>query len=911
MKTARLLRLAAAATAVLAAAPPARAGGPLAVFSPGQPYLWVNGGVGIPFHPDLGGLGPQSNAQAVAQTAAAFGAWAAVPSARATYTNAGALAVDVDETNFGPYLNPTAPDGLSAIVYDEDGAIFELLFGADSGVLGFAGPEWLDTVDGTIVEGVAFMNGGSLLGEDAFPVDEMTSVQVHEFGHYSNLAHTVVNGQVALGDTTGPTPDDTFPPPATLAGRVETMYPFLFVNGGQATPHPDDVAMLSHLYPEPTFAATTAAISGRILGPNGVTPITGVNVIARNVANPYDDAVSAISSDFTTDYSPDAPLVGTYTLRGLTPGASYAVFVDQILEGGFSTPPRIPLPGVEEFYNAGGESADAGTDDPGEFAAVAAAAGGTAGGVDVVFNRVTPGPLALGDDGSVELFPSFTFEFCGQEYTSLFVNANGNVTLGAVSGGFSETIQGHLGGPPRIAALWDDLDPAAGGTVAYEETPSELTVTWTDVPEYGTTNANSFSITLRAASRRSGHHGHRHGDDDDGCRGGSAFSVRYGALAAADGLAGYSCGGRVTSGFELETDLRRSAGARRRTIEGAAAVFEMFTAAAGDNDLDGFELESEGVGRFDDDLEPNDRFSRAVRVRLPYNNADRFAEIGPLGGDVDFYRFTASAGEILVVETVPGNQVDTLIGLFDAAGALLTLDDDQGAFGAGGLSRFAVEVPADGTYYVGVTTWPDFGFTGAGQDSGRYVLTIQSYRGTLLDLADDDSVAVPLGFNFPFQGALHTEVFVNANGNLTFGAGDGDFGESVGELLSGRPRIAPFWDDLFPFDGLVIAEHTPRSLSIHFATVPEFFSLRPNYFSVTLERDGDVEMEWLAMTRTDAIIGVTPGGGAANPGPTDLSRRREWPADGTTYEQFLGFFSEFDLSFRGIDFEAWQDDDDR
>jgi hypothetical protein len=80
---------------------------------------------------------------------------------------------------------------------------------------------------------------------------------------------------------------------------------------------------------------------------------------------------------------------------------------------------------------------------------------------------------------------------------------------------------------------------------------------------------------------------------------------------------------------------------------------------------------------------------------------------------------------------------------------------------------------------------------------------------------------------------------------------------------------------------------------------------------VTLERDGDVEMEWLAMTRTDAIIGVTPGGGAANPGPTDLSHRREWPADGTTYEQFLGFFSEFDLSFRGIDFEAWQDDDDR
>src|SRR6185503_10156087 len=145
-----------------------------------------------------------------------------------THVNAGSLSIDVDETNFEPFLQPTAPDGLSAIVYDEDGAIFDLLFGPDSGVLGFAGPEWLNTVDGTIVEGVGFMNGGALLGPNAFPVAEMLSVQVHEFGHYQNLAHTVVNGQIAgFGDSRGPTPFNTFPPPPTFAGRIETMYPFL------------------------------------------------------------------------------------------------------------------------------------------------------------------------------------------------------------------------------------------------------------------------------------------------------------------------------------------------------------------------------------------------------------------------------------------------------------------------------------------------------------------------------------------------------------------------------------------------------------------------------------------------------------------------------------------------------------
>ena len=920
MKTTRTFTVALLTAAAVAATLPAHASGPLAVFQTGRPYVWVNGGVGIPFNPDLGGLGPQTNAEAVAQTTAAFQAWADVPSARATYVNAGALTIDVDETNFEPFFSPTAPDGLTAIVYDEDGAIFELLFGPDSGVLGFAGPEWLDTTNGTIVEGVAFMNGGALLPPDPFPVAEMLSVQVHEFGHFSNLAHSVVNGQVAgFDDNSGPTPNDTFPL-EPLANRIETMYPFLFVNGGQATPHRDDIAMFSTLYPEPSFAGSVANISGKILGPNGTTGLTGVNVIARNVMNPYDDAVSAISSDFTNDYTEGAPLVGSYKLRGLTPGASYAVFVDQILAGGFSTPPRA-LPNVEELYNGANESNNAATDDPAAFTPVSAAAGATAANINVIFNKIPAGPLAVGDDGFVELFPPFRFKLCGHTFSSLFVNANGNLTFGDGSTDFSESIQDHLGGPPRIAGLWDDLNSTAGGTVAFEENRDRFRVTWTGVPEYPAVGANTFSITLYAEDdhdddddhhHRRAFHGsggdHDDDDDDHGGGGGSSgnrFAVKYGALSATDGLAGMSCGGRITNAFEKETDLRKSATQTSRTVDarGSTAVFEIFTAL--DNDLDDYLLFFDGTSGFRDDLEPNGTFSKAVRVKLPYTNQDNFAEIQPLGGDVDFYKFAATAGDILVVETVPGNQVDTMIGLFDAAGTLLALNDDGGAFGLGGLSRFAVSVPATANYFIGVTTWPDFGFTGAGQDFGRYVLAIHSYRGTLLPLVDDESVNLPIGFNFPFQGAVHTNVFVNGNGNLTFGAGDGDFSETVGEFLTGPPRIAPLWDDLFPGDGLVIAEQTSKSLTLHFASVPEFFDIRPNYFSVRLENDGDVDMDWFATARADALVGVTQGGGAADPGPSNLSRDDDWPVAGTTYEQFTGFFSNFDLMFRGIDFEAW------
>jgi Bacterial pre-peptidase C-terminal domain len=879
---------------------PADAGGPLALRAPGQPFRWPNGGLMIPFNPDQGGLGPLTNAQAVAQTTAAFAAWEAIPSASATHVNAGMLAVDVDETNFMPFLAPAAPDGLSAIVYDEDGAIFNLLFGPGAGVLGFAGPEWVNTATGEIVEGVAFMNGGSLLGMNAFPVAEFLSVQVHEFGHYQNLAHTVVNGQAAgFGDATGPTPFNTFPRPSFL-NRIETMYPFLFVNGGQATPHADDIAFFSFLYPEPAFALT-GTIAGRIRAPNNTTPVTGVNVIARNIANPFEDAVSAISSDFATNFAPGQPFVGVYTLRGLTPGASYAVFVDQILAGGFSTPPR-GLPGPEEFYNGANESNDFFADVPSVFTPVVPAAGVPVTGIDIIFNRLPPGPIPLGDDTSFEIFTHFPVRFCGQTYESVWVNANGSLTFGAGSSAFAESARAMLTGPPRIAGLFDDLNPAAGGSVSFEETNHSLTVHYTEVPEYPNVGANTFTIAVQRTPF-------------DGSSGfalhGGLFTLDYGTLSATGGAAGYSCGGKVTSNFELETDLSRL---RLPVVIGLErpAIYEVFTAA--DNDLDGARFAGLTPKPFRDAFEPNNAPTAAQFVKLPFSTEAVFTAIDP--GDVDFYRFTAKAGDIVAIETVPGTQLDTMLGLFDASNNLLRLDDDGGAYGVGGLSRILVRIPVAGNYKVGVTTWPDFTFTGTGFESGRYVLSIRSYTGTLLPVTDDGSVEVPLTtFQFPFHGTSWSSVFVNGNGNLTFGAGNADFSETVPELLNGPPRIAPLWDDLaatspgpaFTLQGLVIAEETPGALKVHFVSVPEFLTTGTNYFTTTIDSKGGVAFDYAATNRSDGLVGISKGGGVADPGPTDLSRAPGLSAaTPAIYETFLGSFFAYggvDLSFESVSFK--------
>ena len=105
----------------------------------------------------------------------------------------------------------------------------------------------------------------------------------------------------------------------------------------------------------PTTRATTGTIKGRVVAKDGTSQLTGINVIARRVdqGNRF-DATSRISGDLTQGLlGPD----GNFMMTGLAPGASYVVYIDQIADGGFSTPKAILL-GPEEYWNAG-ESGDA------------------------------------------------------------------------------------------------------------------------------------------------------------------------------------------------------------------------------------------------------------------------------------------------------------------------------------------------------------------------------------------------------------------------------------------------------------------------------------------------------------------------------------------------------------------------
>ena len=145
---------------------------------------------------------------------------------------------------------------------------------------------------------------------------------------------------------------------------------------------------------------------------------------------------------------------------------------------------------------------------------------------------------------------------------------------------------------------------------------------------------------------------------------------------------------------------------------------------------------------------------------------------------------------------------------------------------------------------------------------------------------------------------------------ITPTAANTDFTETVAEFLSGRARIAALWDDLNATTGLVLASPAHNSMTIHYISVPEFGTGSPNYFSVRMEENGRVTLSYEGVLSHDSIVGITAGGGVANPGLTDLSSSSSHSRKGTTYEQFTAGFNmalpllnPFDLPFLNIPFQ--------
>lgn len=137
--------------------------------------------------------------------------------------------------------------------------------------------------------------------------------------------------------------------------------------------------------------------------------------------------------------------------------------------------------------------------------------------------------------------------------------------------------------------------------------------------------------------------------------------------------------------------------------------------------------------------------------------------------------------------------------------------------------------------------------------------------GTSLGLGSDDAKAVDLPFAFPFYGVSYRQIFVHADGNLTFVAPDpGSADRSMGRFLSGPPRIAPFFADLDPSrGGSVGASLGPDRAVFSWSGVPGGAQVNRNSFQVTLHAQGDIDLVYGSeMQSREAIVGLSPGAAA-------------------------------------------------
>jgi hypothetical protein len=131
--------------------------------------------------------------------------------------------------------------------------------------------------------------------------------------------------------------------------------------------------------------------------------------------------------------------------------------------------------------------------------------------------------LALTDDDGAVVPVGFSFEFYSDTHTMIGVSSNGFLSFGPNLVAFGDVaIPSTLSPNDLIAPLWDDLNPATGGSVHYQTLGTEpnrrFVAQWTGVPEFVATGANTLQALLFEGS--------------------NVIEFRYGALTLTDGTIG-------------------------------------------------------------------------------------------------------------------------------------------------------------------------------------------------------------------------------------------------------------------------------------------------------------------------------------------------------------------------------------
>ncbi len=303
-------------------------------------YELVGGVATVPYRVDQGALGDLSSETATQAVDDMLAMWETVASL--DFSKQGALAVDVDFTNYTTYLEPDTRLGYSPIIFDDDGTIVEEYFGRGSkdNVLGFASSVFFEQNSRTgaidaILESHSLYNGylytdsnrGDLTGAAAVLAEFKTTI-LHEFGHMVGLDHTQGAYVTEFNDDTADL--TTFP----------VMFPISA--NPQIELHRDDIVAINMCYPLSSVTTGKGAITGQLT--KNAKNVKAANVIAFNVDNLTEEVVSTASDA-------DGQNVGQFNFPYLVPG-DYIIKAERI-DSGFSGGSSVGIysPGSGTLFN--------------------------------------------------------------------------------------------------------------------------------------------------------------------------------------------------------------------------------------------------------------------------------------------------------------------------------------------------------------------------------------------------------------------------------------------------------------------------------------------------------------------------------------------------------------------------------
>ena len=436
--------------------------------------------------------------------------------------------------------------------------------------------------------------------------------------------------------------------------------------------------------------------------------------------------------------------------------------------------------------------------------------------------------LLLTDDSVLRVALPFTWTFNGIAYNDITVGSNGWIKAG--NGGtateLGDSTATMLSGAPRIAAVWDDLNPTAGGGVycSIKQDHTQVSICWQAVPRFGSTTAIATVETIITATNQ--------------IVIASAASTTMN-LATSTVLVGISAGGGAAANAQ---NLDVFAGGA--PIVGAT-VYEQFTINTGltPYDLAGQALmflpQDAGATQFQLTMVPTASLPVCAQGDFDAFSRPGVTRIGsPCFPTVSAYEeFTPSTGS---------NPVD--------------------------LSGTSTRWVRAGNSYVATT--------GGGMD-------LSYIGGTPLVAGDEvriENLNVGAMGSFPFGTSTSISNFgLSSNGFLypTGAAASADFSPSSAEMLSQFIRFAPLWGDWSTNQGGVglggAIFWTPDAGSgfamATYENIAEFGNTgTQNTFQAKFYASGDFEFSYgaVASVGDTQIAGWSQGGGAAN-GATDIS----------------------------------------